>query len=265
MTPKSGPARAAAPGSVPPVPNLALVVSTFSQFRALSFDCYGTLIDWESGMSAALREWADSADLTVSDGHLLRLVSEIETVVQGESSPAMLYPEVLAEVLRRIGARLHARVSDADAMRFGRTVGDWPEFPDSAGALARLQRHFRLIIVSNVDRASFAVSNRRLGVTFDKIITAEDVGAYKPRSPHFEALFDSLSEMGLERSDLLHIAQSLFHDHEPAQRYGLPSVWIDRGQDPTRSGATPSATSVVEPRWRFATLEAFADAVELQA
>jgi 2-haloalkanoic acid dehalogenase type II len=240
-------------------------VSEFSQFRALSFDCYGTLIDWESGMSVALREWANGVDLDVSDGHLLRLVSEIETVVQGERSPALLYPEVLAEVLRRIGARLNARVTDDDAVRFGQTVGDWPAFPDSALALTRLGDHFRLIIVSNVDRASFAASNRRLGVTFDKIITAEDVGAYKPRAPHFEALFGSLSEMGLDREDLLHVAQSLFHDHEPAQRYGLPSVWIDRGRDRTHSGATPATGSIIEPRWRFATLEAFADAVESQA
>ena len=240
-------------------------MSEFSQFRALSFDCYGTLIDWESGMSVALQEWANGVGLDVSDGHLLGLVSEFETVVQGERSPAQLYPDVLAEVLRRIGARLNARVTDDDAVRFGQTVVDWPAFPDSAVALTRLQNHFRLIIVSNVDRASFAASNRRLGVTFDKIITAEDVGAYKPRAPHFEALFGSLSEMGLDREELLHVAQSLFHDHEPAQRYGLPSVWIDRGSDRTHSGATPASAAAIEPRWRFATLEAFANAVESQA
>jgi 2-haloacid dehalogenase len=240
-------------------------VSGFYQFRALSFDCYGTLIDWESGMSVALREWASGVGLDVSDGHLLRLVSEFETVVQGEQSPALLYPDVLAEVLRRIGARLNARVTDDDAVRFGQTVREWPAFPDSAAALTRLQDHFRLIIVSNVDRASFAASNLRLGVTFDRIITAEDVGAYKPRAPHFEALFGSLPKMGLDRADLLHVAQSLFHDHEPAHRYGLPSVWIDRGHDRSDSGATPATESVIKPRWRFATLEAFADAVESRA
>lgn len=240
-------------------------MSEFSGFKALSFDCYGTLIDWETGMSVALREWADGVALSVSDGHLLRLVSEIETIVQGERSPALLYPDVLAEVLRRIGARLNARVTDEDAARFGASVGDWPAFPDSALALARLKDHFRLIIVSNVDRASFAASNRRLGVTFDRIITAEEVGAYKPRPPHFEALFRSLPEMGLDRGDLLHVAQSLFHDHEPAQRYGLPSVWIDRGHDRSDPGATPVTESLVEPRWRFSNLDAFADAVESPA
>ena len=237
-------------------------MSEFSRFRALSFDCYGTLIDWEAGMSLALHGWADGVDLNVSDGQLLQLVSEIETVVQGERSPALLYPDVLAEVLRRIGARLNAPVTDEDAARFGGSVGAWPAFPDSPSALARLGNHFRLIIVSNVDRASFAASNQRLGVSFDKIITAEDVGAYKPRAPHFEALFRSLPEMGLEREELLHVAQSLFHDHEPAQRYGLPSVWIDRGHDRFDPGATPATESVVEPTWRFSTLEAFADAVE---
>ena len=110
-----------------------------------------------------------------------------------------------------------------------------------------------------------AASNQRLGVSFDKVITAEDVGAYKPRAPHFEALFGSLAEMGLDRSHLLHVAQSLFHDHEPARRYGLPSVWIDRGRGRSDVGATPAPASLIEPRWRFETLEAFADAVESQA
>jgi putative hydrolase of the HAD superfamily len=237
-------------------------VSEFGRFKALSFDCYGTLIDWETGMLAALREWADGVDLQVSEGRLLQLVSEIETVVQGERSPALLYPDVLAEVLRRVGARLGVNVTEEDATRFGGTVGEWPAFPDSASALTRLGYHFRLIIVSNVDRSSFAASNRRLGVTFDKIITAEDVGAYKPRPPHFEALLASLAEMGLDRDDLLHVAQSLYHDHEPAQRHGLPSVWIDRGHDQFDHGATPPADPSVVPGWRFSTLAAFADAIE---
>jgi 2-haloacid dehalogenase len=237
-------------------------VSEFDGFSALSFDCYGTLIDWETGMSQALRAWADPAGLNVTDRQLLSLVSEIETVVQGERSPALLYSEVLAEVLRKIGTRLGAPVSDLEAARFGQSVGDWPAFADSAPALSRLGQRFRLIIVSNVDRASFAASNRRLGVTFDKIITAEDVGAYKPRPPHFEALMESLTAMGLDRHQLLHVAQSLFHDHEPARRYGLSSAWIDRGRGQSEPGATPPPVdATIEPQWRFPTLGAFADAV----
>jgi 2-haloacid dehalogenase len=237
-------------------------VSEFDSFRVLSFDCYGTLIDWEAGMTRALRGWADAAGLAVSDRHLLNLVSEVETVVQGERSPALLYPAVLAEVLRRIGARLGAPVSDEEAARFGGSIGEWPAFADSAPALSRLGRRFRLIILSNVDRASFAASSQRLGVNFDKIITAEDVGAYKPRSPHFEALLESLTAMSLDRHQLLHVAQSLYHDHEPARRYGLSSVWIDRGRGRLEPGATPPpGDPAIEPEWRFPTLEAFADAV----
>jgi putative hydrolase of the HAD superfamily len=236
-------------------------VTDFQHFKALSFDCYGTLIDWETGISVALEEWADGAGVNVSTPSMLGLVSEIETAVQAERSPAPLYPEVLAEVLRRIGGRLGVRVTAVAAERFAGTVGEWPAFADSPPALSRLSKRFRLIIVSNVDRSSFAASNQRLGVTFDKIITAEDVGAYKPRPEHFEALFDSLPAMGVSRDELLHVAQSLYHDHEPARRLGLPSVWIDRGRDRSGAGATPPpADSSIEPQWRFPTLEAFADA-----
>ena len=217
-------------------------------------------------MSVALREWADGAGVTARPEELLGLVSEIETVVQGERSPAMLYPDVLAEVLRRIGDRLGVAVTEADAGRFGGTVGDWPAFPDSGPALRKLSQHFKLIIVSNVDRRSFARSKERLGVHFDRVITAEDVGAYKPRPPHFEALLQSLQEMAIDRDKLLHVAQSLYHDHEPARRHGLQSVWIDRGRDGSGSGATPPpGDAEIRPRWRFPTLEAFADAVEIPA
>jgi 2-haloalkanoic acid dehalogenase type II len=236
-------------------------MSEFDQFKALSFDCYGTLIDWETGMSVALRDWADRADLDVSDGQLLEWVSELETVIQGEQSPALLYPEVLAEVLRRIGTRLGVSVSGADATGFGASVGEWPAFPDSTEALERLAKRFKLVIVSNVDRQSFAASNGRLGVVFDKVITAQDVGAYKPRLPHFDALFESLPGLGVERNQLLHVAQSLFHDHEPAQKLGLPSVWIDRRHDREGLGATPAPSGDVQPNWRFPSLSQFADAV----
>jgi putative hydrolase of the HAD superfamily len=236
----------------------------FDQFRALSFDCYGTLIDWETGIRAAFGRWAASQESGASPDELLGWFSEIETVVEQERTPAPDYPEVLAETLRRIGARCGAVVTEDDARAFGASVPQWPAFPDSAKALARLQQRFRLIIVSNVDRASFAASNALLGVEFDRVITASEVGAYKPSPPHFEELFASLPALGVRRSELLHVAQSLFHDHEPAARYGLPSVWIDRRHDQMGPGATPSPTTgSVRPRWRFPTLASFADAVDV--
>lgn len=236
----------------------------FDSFRALSFDCYGTLIDWETGIRAALGRWAARHEVDASAEELILWFSEFETVVEQERTPPPLYPEVLAETLRRIGARGGIVVTEADALAFGASVPDWPAFPDTADALSRLKRRFRLIIVSNVDRASFAASNAHLGIGFDRVITAEEVGAYKPSAPHFEALFDSLPAFGVERPELLHVAQSLFHDHDPAARYGLQSVWIDRRHDRKGFGATPAPTlDSVRPRWRFPTLASFADAVDV--
>ncbi len=235
-------------------------LNEFSRFKALSFDCYGTLIDWEAGIVSHLRPWADRHALEVADEDLLTIFSEIETVVEGEASPAPLYPAVLAETLKRIGRRLGAAVSAEEAEDFGASVGAWPAFPDSAGALARLQERFRLIIVSNVDRSSFAASNRRLGVEFDLIITAEDVRAYKPQPAHFKALLSSLPGLGVEPHQLLHVAQSLYHDHEPVRRFGIESVWIDRRSGREGSGATPTPSGAVSPGWRFPSMAAFADA-----
>jgi 2-haloacid dehalogenase len=164
---------------------------------------------------------------------------------------------VLAECLRRIAASLGATATDDECREFGATVGVWPAFADTALALRRLKQHYRLIILSNVDRTSFARSNRRLGVEFDLVVTAEDVGSYKPDPANFEALFARVRTIGVERSELLHVAQSLFHDHGPAQHVGLPSVWIDRRGGRPGSGATrPVDVEVAE---RYPSLAAFAD------
>ena len=116
------------------------------------------------------------------------------------------------------------------------------------------------IILSNVDRVSFAASNERLGVTFDAVVTAEDVGSYKPDRRNFDALLGALGPLGVDRSELLHVAQSLYHDHEPARELGLPSVWIDRRHAAGGTGATPPPAAAVAPTWRFESLAAFADA-----
>ena len=158
-----------------------------ADYDALSFDCYGTLIDWEAGMSSVLAPWAREVGLDLIDEELLLVYAENEVRVEREN-PTALYPTILAESFRRIGASLGVEVSDEWAERLGASVPSWPAFPDSHAALASLGRDYRLLIVSNVHREGFAASNARLGVTFDKIITAEDVGAYKPAPNHFEAL-----------------------------------------------------------------------------
>ncbi|WP_433789094.1 HAD-IA family hydrolase [Actinoplanes sp. CA-252034] len=230
-------------------------------FKALSFDCYGTLIDWEAGIAAVLEPWARERGLDVTGERLLSVYSEHEAAVERET-PFRLYPEVLAEAFRRTGAALGRPVGDAWADRLGRSVPDWPAFPDSAEALARLAERYRLIIVSNVHRDGFAGSNQRLRGDFAAIITAEDVGGYKPGDRHFRALDTALPGLGVDRGQLLHVAQSLFHDHVPAKREGLPSVWINRRHDRPGWGATPEPGEEFTYDLEFASMAAFADAVE---
>jgi putative hydrolase of the HAD superfamily len=231
-------------------------------FRALSFDCYGTLIDWEAGIAAVLVPWAREQGLDLTDEELLLAYADNEAAVEGET-PSALYPDVLADAFRRTGAGLGRTVSDEWARRLGRSVPDWPAFPDSADALARLAEHYRLIILSNVHREGFAGSNRRLHGDFAAIITAEDVGAYKPAENHFRALDTTLARLGVERAELLHVAQSLFHDHVPAKREGLPSVWINRRHDRPGWGATPEPSGEWSYDLELPSMGALADAVDL--
>jgi 2-haloacid dehalogenase len=209
-----------------------------ADYRALSFDCYGTLIDWESGIAAVLRPWAREVGLDLDDEQLLAAYGDNEAAVE-QALPTARYPEVLAMAFRRTGQTLGRTVDDAWARRLGRSVPDWPAFPDSAGALASLASHYRLIVVSNVHRDGFAASNQRLRGRFAAIITAEDVHAYKPADNHFHALLDTLDGLGIAPGELLHVAQSLFHDHVPARRAGLRSVWINRRHGRPGWGATP--------------------------
>jgi 2-haloacid dehalogenase len=207
-------------------------------YKALSFDCYGTLIDWEAGIAAVLGPWAREVGLDLDDERLLAAYAGNEAAVERDQ-PTARYPEVLAEAFRRTGEGLGRAVDDAWARRLGGSVPDWPAFPDSAAALASLATHYRLLIVSNVHRAGFAASNRQLRGRFAAVITAEDVGAYKPAGNHFRALFRTLDDLGIAPGELLHVAQSLFHDHVPARQAGLASVWINRRHDRPGWGATP--------------------------
>jgi putative hydrolase of the HAD superfamily len=232
-----------------------------TRFKALSFDCYGTLIDWEAGIAAVLSPWASEHGLDLTDEELLLAYADNEAAVEHET-PSALYPEVLATAFRRTADNLGRPVSEVWAQRLANSVPEWPAFPDSADALARLARHYRLIILSNVHRAGFTASNERLRGDFAAIITAEDVGAYKPAENHFRALDTTLPKLGVDRADLLHVAQSLFHDHVPAKREGLPSVWINRRHDRPGWGATPEPSADFTYNLEYTSMADFADAVD---
>ena len=209
-----------------------------TRYRALSFDCYGTLIDWEAGIAAVLGPWSRTVGLDLDDERLLEAYAGHEAAVEREQ-PAARYPEVLATAFRRTGEALGRTVDDAWARRLGGSVPDWPAFGDSPGALASLAAHYQLLVVSNVHRDGFAASNRRLRGRFAAVITAEDVGAYKPAPNHFQALLGTVEDLGIAPGELLHVAQSLFHDHVPARRAGLATVWVNRRHDRLDWGATP--------------------------
>lgn len=236
-------------------------MKNLSEFRALSFDCYGTLIDWETGIAAVLRPWAAEVGLDLDDEQLLLAYADNEAAVEREQ-PTSPYPMVLAEAFRRTGHTVGRPVSDQWARRLGNSVPDWPAFDDSAQALADLAGHYQLIILSNVHRAGFAGSNQRLRGDFAAVITAEDVGAYKPAMNHFTALDATLERMGIARDDLLHVAQSLFHDHVPARKAGLPSVWINRRHARPGWGATPEPSEEWSHDAEYRSMGEFAAAVE---
>lgn len=210
----------------------------FNRFEVLTFDCYGTLIDWEAGIVTGLRDVLTPRGVTVSAEDLLARYARHEAAV--EAGPYAPYREVLARSLRGVCADLGVEPTSAAAAAFGGSVGGWPAFPDSRGALARLARHFRLAVITNCDDDLFAESNRKLGVTFDWVITAQQVGSYKPNERNFEVAFERI---GVPRERILHVAQSLFHDHVPAKRLGMATAWIDRRLGRPGSGATPPASA----------------------
>jgi 2-haloalkanoic acid dehalogenase type II len=246
------------PSAIAAYPIVTIVAMVdYARYEALSFDCYGTLIDWESGILAVLRPWAERYSATIPDEELLAAHGRHETTVQQEA-PGTLYPEVLRETMRRIGRDLGFPVTAGQAAAYGDSVREWPAFPDSAPALRRLAGAYSLIILSNVDRESFAASNALLEVDFDLVVTAEDVGAYKPDRRGFDLLFTLLPQVGTERRHLLHVAESLYHDHGPAAALGLDSVWIDRRHGKAGFGATAVPETPVTPLATFPSLGDFA-------
>lgn len=234
-----------------------------TDFDALSFDCYGTLIDWEAGLSAGLNQIAGLTPGLAAVDDLLDTYGEIEAAIE-RNHPSVPYPEVIARSMIATGEAHGVGVPSGLAHAIGGSVPDWPAFPDSAEALRRLKERFKLIILSNVDDDSFAGSNRHLGVTFDAILTAQQIGSYKPSPANFEVLLAKIDEMGISRDRLLHVAQSLFHDHVPAKAIGLPTVWINRRGGSGAGGATPLPPNAPTPDWTFSSMAAFADAVDAE-
>ncbi len=227
------------------------VDAVVTRLRTGTFDCYGTLIDWETGLLTALRAALPGID--AADDALLEEYAVHEA--RAEEPPYRTYREVLAAGLRGVAATHGATLDDNVVATFSTSVRDWPAFPDSAEALGRLHERFRLGVITNCDADLFAASAARLETTFDWVVTAEAARAYKPAHEPFALAFEVVD---VPRERILHVAQSLFHDHVPAKELGLSSVWIDRRHGRPGAGATPPALAT--PDAAFPSLAAFADA-----
>lgn len=228
-----------------------------SDFTTLSFDCYGTLIDWERGLLAELRPWLARQGKTPSDDEVLEVYADCEFECQQET-PKAPYPVILARVHDMIANHYHISSEEAERDAFAASIGVWPPFADAAEALRYFKHNrFRLVVLSNVDNASLSKSIKALDANFDAIYTAETIGSYKPNLNNFRYLMDRLrNDFGVVSAQHLHVAQSLFHDHIPAKELGLQTCWIDRRGDEKGGGATKVPAIYIHPDFHFSSLEA---------
>ena len=208
-----------------------------TDFRALTFDCYGTLIDWESGMIKGLEPLLSKVERKLSRNEILQAHARHESTQQ-TWTPGMRYSRILAIVYKRLAEEWGVAVTPDECVAYGQSIKQWPAFSDSVSALQYLKKHYKLVILSNVDNDSFKCSNDRLGVEFDAIYTAEDIGSYKPADRNFKYMLEHLKSLGIKKSEILHTAESLFHDHTPANKNGLATCWIYRRFNAEGFGAT---------------------------
>lgn len=218
----------------------------FGPIKALTFDCYGTIVDWETGILSALSKTRQEFGVELGDAAVLAAFAAAETA-QESAQPGAFYPDILAAVYNDLTADWCITPPDGADAVFGQSIGDWPVFADSAEALKYLGEHFVLGVLSNVDRGSFDRTQAQLGVEFDEVMTAEDIGSYKPDPRNFEFLLARMAERGIEPGQVLHVAQSLYHDHVPAKQFGLKTVFVDRRSDRAGNGAVPAPTEEVRP------------------
>lgn len=235
-------------------------MSKLTDFKLLSFDVYGTLIDWERGVVNALKPGLDKSGKSNMDPkHILKVCHALEAPEQTEN-PGMIYSDLLTAVHPKLCKELGLQEPTKEESRaFGNSVGNWPAFPDSVEALKRLSNVYKMVVLSNVDNTSFSASNAGPleGYKFDAVLTAQDIGSYKPNLKNFEYMLKEVKErFGVEKDQVLQTAQSQFHDHHPSKEIGLKSCWI------YRPGAIMGNREDPVWDWKFDTLADMADAVE---
>jgi 2-haloacid dehalogenase len=207
--------------------------------EVLTFDCYGTLIDWETGIFQAFQPVFEEQGLSIHEEDLLERYGKEEALAEAGSYQP--YTKILATAMQGVCSQFQITPSQEAVDRFVQSIGNWPVFSDTPEALKALKQRFKLVIVSNIDDDLFALSQAKLGVTFDEVITAQQVKSYKPGLAHFQAV---LQRINLPVDRILHVAQSLFHDHVPAKQMGFQTVWVNRRHGKLGPGATPLAQAI---------------------
>ena len=230
-----------------------------SDFKILTFDVYGTLIDWESGMVAALKPLTDRVERNLARDEILEAHAYYESTAQ-RWTPGRKYRELLPTVYRRLAEEWGVETAWGECEAYGQSVRQWPAFGDSRAALAYLKKHFELVVLTNTDNLSFSGSNARLGVKFDGVYTAEDIGSYKPDDRNFEYMLEALQRRGVKKNEILHTAESLFHDHAPANKHGLANCWIHRRHDKEGFGATMDPGKMPKCDFKFNSMKDMVEA-----
>lgn len=221
-----------------------------TDFKALTFDCYGTLIDWETGMINALEPLTSKVTPQLTRTQILEAHAHNESTQQ-HWTPNMCYSTLLSVVHKRLAEQWNVSVTHQQCIDYGESVRNWPAFEDSKTALQYLKKHYKLIILSNVDNLNFEGSRRQLGIEYDAIYTAEDIGSYKPSDRNFIYMLEKLKDLGLDKQDVLHTAESMYHDHVPARKHKLANCWIFRRHDQQGFGATKNPGTLPEVDFQF--------------
>ena len=208
----------------------------FERYEVMTFDCYGTLIDWEPGIIDAVNGILRAHGLELSGEKILKIYAALES--RAEAREFKNYKSVLRAVVEGMAIILKFEPSEEELGRLHESLKQWEPFPDTVEALKALGRRFKLAVISNVDDDLFAFTNERLGIDFDWVVTSEQVRAYKPSLQNFR---DALEKIGVRRDGVVHVAESLYHDIAPAKELGLTTVWINRRGGYEGNGATPRA------------------------
>ncbi len=211
----------------------------FDGFEVVSFDCYGTLIDWEGGLLPVLKQLLSNREINFSDDRTLELFAEFESQLENSKNDYIKYQEILLKVVKKIGQTFNFEPTATELNCLVESIKSWQPFPDTVAALSALKQKYKLAVISNIDDDLFADTAKHLNVEFDWLITAEKVRSYKPSIRNFEI---ALETMGIPPEKLLHVAQSVYHDIVPATSMGISTVWVNRRHDKTGFGATMPAS-----------------------